>query len=185
MREDPIVATEQTAEQMAEQTPDPSDFAAVFQHYYPMVVQTIEKILQERSAAEDLAQDVFWRLYHAPWQDIGNLKAYLIQSGINAAYNHLRTSKRQHSLWERLTRQTSANEPSAETQWLRAEEIQRVREVLTELPARDRSLLLLRFAGLSYKEISETISMEFASVGKSLVRAKERFRKGYLKRGEY
>ncbi|SHN75410.1 RNA polymerase sigma factor SigX [Desulfitobacterium chlororespirans] len=181
MKEDPIV----TAERTAEQSPDSSDFGAVFQYYYPMVIQTIEKIVQERSTAEDLAQDVFWRLYHTPWQDIENLKAYLIQSGINAAYNHLRTNKRQHSLWERLTRQTFSDEPSAETQWLRAEEIQRVREVLTDLPERERSLLLLRFAGLSYKEISEAMPMEFASVGKSLVRAKERFRKRYLKRGEY
>lgn len=176
MKEDPIRATDQAS--------DNSDFAAVFQQYYPIVVQTVERVVRERSTAEDLTQDVFWRLYHTPWQKIENLKAYLIQAGINAAYNHLRTSKRQYNLWERLSSQFSPDEPSAETHWLRAEEIQRVRDVLKDLPERDRSLLLLRFEGLSYKEIGEAISMEFTSVGKSLVRAKERFRKSYLKRGE-
>lgn len=176
MKEDPITTYGKES--------TPGDFATVFQLYYPMVVRTIERIVRERNTAEDLAQDVFWRLYYVPWQEVGNLKAFLVQSGINAAYNQLRAHKRQRSRWEKLTSQSAPDEPSAEAHWLRAEEIQSVREVLKELPERDRSLLLLRFEGLSYKEIGEAISMEPASVGKSLVRAKERFRERYLKRGE-
>lgn len=183
MKENPKTATD-ADRNSSEQNSNEEDFSMVFQRYYAAVLHTVERIVRERSAAEDLTQDVFWRLYHVSWQDIKNLKAFLIQSGINAAYNHLRSTQRQLKRWERLRGQASGDEPSAETHWFRREEIQKVREVLKELNERDRSLLLLRFEGLSYREIGEVIAMDPASVGTSLIRAKGRFRASYLKREE-
>ena len=161
------------------------DFSEIFQLYYASVVYSIERIVKERSIAEDLAQDVFWRLYHVPWKEIRNIKAFLARSGINAAYNYLRSAKRQSNRWEKLLSQSGGTEPSAEEHWLRLEEIELVREALEELDERDRSLLILRFEGFSYKEIGEAISIDTASVGTSLSRAKQRFREHYLRKTNY
>ena len=172
-------------EMSVEDKTDRMDFSVIFNLYYTIVVRSVERIVRERSVAEDLAQDIFWRLYHIPWEEIKNLKAFLLQSGINAAYNYLRMEKRQSSRWERLLSQSSYEELSAETHWLRLEEIESVRSILKEMGERERMLLLLRFEGLSYKEIGEALSINPASVGTLLIRAKEHFRALYLRREEY
>ena len=51
-----------------------------------------------------------------------------------------------------------------------------VRTALAALPSRDQQLLLLRAEGLSYREIAEALSLNEASVGVLLARAKQAFR---------
>lgn len=166
------------------QKSEKEDFSEIFKLYYTSVVHSIERIVKERGIAEDLAQDVFWRLYHVPWKEIRNYKAFLAKSGINAAYNYLRSAKRKSARWERMLTQSGGTEPSAEESWLRLEEIEMARDVLEELDERDRSLLILRFEGFSYKEIAEALSIDAASVGTLLSRAKQSFREQYLRKGE-
>jgi RNA polymerase sigma factor (sigma-70 family) len=59
---------------------------------------------------------------------------------------------------------------------VRAELRQALRDGLTELPARDQSLLRLFAAATSYKEISELLGMRPGSVGPTLRRCLDRLR---------
>jgi RNA polymerase sigma-70 factor (ECF subfamily) len=57
-----------------------------------------------------------------------------------------------------------------------------VRTVLAAIPKRDAELLLLRSDGSSYGELAGTLSINPASVGTLLSRARQTFRKEYVKR---
>jgi RNA polymerase sigma factor (sigma-70 family) len=59
----------------------------------------------------------------------------------------------------------------------RAEERQRVWSSLDGLPLRQRQVLLLRAQGMSYAEIAAALEIPMASVGQTLARALEAFRR--------
>jgi RNA polymerase sigma-70 factor (ECF subfamily) len=61
-----------------------------------------------------------------------------------------------------------------------------VRAVLASMPRRDAELLLLRSDDMSYEELAAALSLNPASVGTLLSRARQAFRKEYVKRyGEH
>jgi RNA polymerase sigma-70 factor (ECF subfamily) len=61
----------------------------------------------------------------------------------------------------------------------REDERAAVRHALAALPERQAQLLLMRHAGLSYRELAEALGIAPGSVGTSLVRAETAFEKVY------
>lgn len=59
-----------------------------------------------------------------------------------------------------------------------------VRQVLSALSERDRTLLLLWEEGVPYRQIAEVIGVAASSIGPLLVRAQRRFLKNYEQPGE-
>jgi RNA polymerase sigma-70 factor (ECF subfamily) len=55
----------------------------------------------------------------------------------------------------------------------------RVRQILIEMQPREAKLLLLRHAGLSYKELAEALNVAPGSVGSLLTQAKRTFARKY------
>ncbi|MFQ5343804.1 MAG: sigma factor-like helix-turn-helix DNA-binding protein, partial [Anaerolineae bacterium] len=62
---------------------------------------------------------------------------------------------------------------------LRYDERQTVRQVLAGLPPRQAGLLLLRHAGLTYRELAEVLDVVPGSVGTLLARATAAFEQAY------
>ena len=58
----------------------------------------------------------------------------------------------------------------------------RVRAVLAAMPRREAELLLLRSDEYSYEDLAKALAINAVSVGTLLSRAKQRFRKEYVKR---
>ncbi|HEY3477047.1 MAG TPA: sigma factor-like helix-turn-helix DNA-binding protein, partial [Anaerolineales bacterium] len=61
----------------------------------------------------------------------------------------------------------------------RQEEGQQVRLALSQMNERQSQLLILRYSGLPYKEIAQTLDLAPASIGPLLVRAEREFEKHY------
>lgn len=163
--------------QRLKRTVAPDDFAfrELFEANYPMVLRHLILILGEQAAAEDIAQETFIRLYERPPKEFTNLSGWLIKVSTNLAYNHLRGEKNRK-------RRELADMPAAETfadEFSRMGEAEEVREVLRRLDYRDRVLIVLKFYGFSYQEISEMTGIKKTSIGKSLARALERFKRAY------
>jgi len=62
---------------------------------------------------------------------------------------------------------------------LRYDERETVRQVLAGLPPRQAQLLLLRHAGLTYRELAEAFDVAHGSVGTLLARASAAFKAAY------
>ena len=59
------------------------------------------------------------------------------------------------------------------------DERRRVRETLAELPEQQAQLLMLRYAGLSYKELAQALDVAPTSIGTLLARAERAFEARY------
>lgn len=155
-------------------------FQDLFKLHYSHVVRKVMIIVKEQSVAEDIAQDVFVKLYHADRTTIDNILGWLTKVAVNTAYNYIRTEKRHQA--RKCKQEIYENDfvGSIEDRYVKLEDISEVQKILMKLPERDRDILLLKFSGYSYEEIAVSKGMEKASIGSLLARAKKRFKKCFM-----
>jgi RNA polymerase sigma factor (sigma-70 family) len=161
----------------------PVQFQEIFAAHYPSVWRKIMNLVQDRAIAEDLAQEVFLKLYRSPPDDLDSIGAWLHRVLTNAAYDYLRKVSRQQNLKHReeLAYQTKPNEvASNEEVAIQNWELNVVKRVLQKLSIRDREALVLKEKGYSYAEIAHRLQVNRKSVGSLIMRANKRFRKNYL-----
>ena len=161
---------------------DEADFRAIFQRHYARIVNILVRLLGDRAHADDVANDVFWRLYCQPaLQADGNLSGWLYRTATNLGIDTLRMSGRRRRHEEaagRIAQENTQDGPLDDL--LREERCRRVRQVLSLLKPAQAQLLILRSAGLSYKEIADALEVKATSVGTMLNRAEEEFRDRYI-----
>jgi RNA polymerase sigma factor (sigma-70 family) len=160
-------------------------FQMLFKQHYSLVVRKVLVIVKEQSLAEDIAQDVFVKLYRADRTAIDNIPGWLTKVAVNTAYNQIRTEHRHHArkVKQKIFQKNTA--ASVEDRYLELEDISEVQKTLMQLSERDRDLLMMKFSGYSYEEIADNKGVEKPSVGALLARAKKRFKNSYLaERGE-
>jgi len=166
----------------AAQDGDDEAFSRLFAQHYPLVFSIALRITGRPEDAEDVTQEVFLQLYHRPPardSDAG-IRPWLARVAANVARNMLRQQRRLAARTQRYGQleQPMADE-SIELAIARRETVAFVRQLLEGLPERDRLLLSLRAAGLSYREIADALDLRESSIGKLLARAEERFRARY------
>ena len=162
------------------------EFEALFQKHWPFVYGATLRVLGDPDEAEDLSLEVFWRLYRILQRDtkvskIRNLRAWLFRSATNSALNELRSRKRR-AHYEAQAGALTLDEYSVENPSENIERVEdqvRVRAVLAGMKVRDSQLLLLRYTGLSYKDVAEVLSIAPSSVGTLLARAEKAFEERY------
>ncbi|MEX0137264.1 RNA polymerase sigma factor SigX [Bacillus nitratireducens] len=161
-------------------------FEELFKQHYVYVVKQILWIIKEQTIAEELAQEVFLQLYRTDWEEVENLRGWLIKSSTYVAYNYIRSEKRHQARVDKeIQYQEIQNDSSLDDQWIRKEEITKVQIVLRKMKEQDRTILLMKFSGFQYKEIAQVLQIDVSSIGTLLVRAKLKFRKIYEQMGEY
>jgi RNA polymerase sigma-70 factor, ECF subfamily len=165
-------------------------FAAVFTRYYPLVYQLAYRCTGQLDEADDIAQEVFLRFYRTPPHATSDVerRAWLCRVTTNLGLNALRSRQRRISHEEKASDgvQTTVSEDAAqlnpEQQVIANEQAAFIRSVLSELPERQQTYILLRSIGLSYAEIAQAIGVAPASVGSLLARAEREFRRRYHER---
>jgi RNA polymerase sigma-70 factor (ECF subfamily) len=160
-------------------------FETIYQQHYPRVYGILLRLMGDEADAQDVAQHVFMKLY-SPQQlrlpdDEAKMTSWLYRIAVNEGYNALRSQKRRASWLEKFDRlgafSRSAPDPAHLVE--RQDDQAKVRQILAQLKPRDAKLLLLRHAGLSYKEIAETLNIAPGSVGSLLTQARRTFAKKY------
>jgi RNA polymerase sigma-70 factor (ECF subfamily) len=159
------------------------EFEALFVKYYPRILGTLRRIVGDHGRAEDLASEVFLKLYLRPFpQDPdAHVAGWLYRTAMNLGIDALRATARRNNFEQAASRDIKLNETAENgfDQIVRSERAQRVRAVLAEIKPAQAQLLLLRSSGHSYKELSAALEMAPASVGTLLVRAEAAFEKRY------
>jgi RNA polymerase sigma factor (sigma-70 family) len=155
-------------------------FQELFQQHYSLVVRKVLVIVKEQSVAEDIAQEVFVKLYHTDRRTINNMPGWLTKVAVNTAYNHIRTEKRHHARKEKQKMYETDEAGSVEDRYLELEDIHEVHKTLMKLSERDRDILIMKYSGFSYEEIAKNKGIEKISIGTLLARAKQRFKDSYM-----
>ncbi len=159
-----------------------ADLEAAFRRYYRQVHDLLYRLVGEE--ADDLAQEVFWRLHTRPPRALtSDLGAWLYRVATRLGYNALRAARRRERRqqgWGALEGELAPHsEPSPEITLERTEEQERVRAVLSRLTRREASLILLHHHGLSYRELAQVLGVAPGSVGALLARAERAFIRHY------
>jgi len=160
-------------------TTDQPELESVFHEHYGRVARVIARVVRDRGRAEDLAVEVFLRLWKRPLSADANVPAWLNRTAVRIGLDELRRRARR----ERCEKLVKIIRP-ANPEEVRAavEEQERVRRVLARLDRGKAELLVLRSNGLSYQELAAALNPNPASVGKLLARAQASFRKEYVRR---
>ena len=154
------------------------DWAEVYRETYRGLVRFLHRKVWDAERAQDLAQEAFVR---ALGQQPENPRAWLFTVAANLARDEARTvvRRRKHLALMRTERQVRAAEPAADEALERAERLEAVRRALDTLSERDRDVLLLWDAGLSYAEIAEQTGLALGAIGTTLARARRRLAEAY------
>jgi RNA polymerase sigma-70 factor, ECF subfamily len=150
------------------------DWNEVFRATHQELVRFLHRKVWDVDRAHDLAQEAFVRaLAHQP----ENPRAWLYRVAANLARDEARLvirRKRHLSLLrtEAVVAGSSPPEPIREME--ERERLESVRRALDQLSERDREVLLLWDAGLSYTEIGEATGLAAGAVGTTLARARKR-----------
>src|SRR5438093_3917063 len=130
-----------------------------------------QRLLGERTLAEDTVQDAFMKL-HAQFAEVREPRRWLYRTVHNLAVNHRRKSGKVLPLEQPSDPSPAATpdpadpEPLPDEQIVRWEGIGLVRLSLGALDARSREVVRLKFdEDLSYKQISERTGLTAGHVG--------------------
>jgi len=157
-----------------------SEFGETFLTHYPRIARVIARIVQDPGRAEELASEVFWKLWRNPRVPPQSVGSWLYRTAVRAGLDELRRQNR-HTRLGKLFDFLRAS-PSPEQSFAAGQNQQQVRSVLSALRARDGELLILRSEGLSYQEVAEVLGLSETSIGTLYRRAQQAFRKEYVKR---
>jgi RNA polymerase sigma-70 factor (ECF subfamily) len=149
------------------------DWAAVYQEVYPGLVRYLHSKVWDADRAAELAQEVFVRALAARPD---NPRAWLFTVAANIASDETRHVLRRRKHLALLKLEAAAEPPRVDpvAAMQREERAEAVRRALDALSERDREVLLLRDAGLSYPEIAERTGLAVGAVGTTLSRARKR-----------
>ena len=156
------------------------DFEATFRSDYGRIARVIVRVIDDPARAEELAVEAFWKLWRNPRAQGKAYRGWMYRTAVRLALDEFRRRARRARREQLLTFVRTPRTP--DELFSEAEEQGRVRTVLAAMLPRQAELLLLRSDGYPYDELAGSLSLNPASVGTLLSRAKQAFRKEYVKR---
>lgn len=149
------------------------DWGEVYRTTFSDLVRFLHRKVWDPERARDLAQEVFVRaLRHEPEQP----RAWVFKVALNLARDEARTVQRRkrHLALLKSESEVGRSVPTPEDEMALEERWVQVRRALDAVSDRDREVLLLWDAGLSYPEIAEVMELAPGAVGTTLARARRR-----------
>lgn len=170
---------------------DAGAFEEIVRRYQSRLVRVLEHLVGNREAAEDLAQEVFLRVYRARhrYEPGARFSTWLFTIANNAASNARRTKARRKEV--HLANQTNDSRVGGVLDQLAAagsgamparrldkvERAEMVRAAIESLGERQRlALLLAKFEGMSYADIGDSMGLTPKAVKSLLSRARANLR---------
>lgn len=162
----------------ANQHPSTAALEAAVATHWDAIVAALTRLTGDPQEAQDLALETFWRYYTRPPQHEDNLGGWLYRIALRLGWNAIRANRRRQTYEQQAGLEQSAPaDPADEAE--RSAEAGLVRSVLAAMQPRKAQALLLRSAGLSYKEVAAALDMPASSVGQLLLRAEAEFAQRY------
>ena len=159
-----------------------AEFEAVFLEHYSRIMCVLLRLLGDRTRAEEVANDVFWKLYRTPTLRDANgwVGGWLYRTATNLGIDALRARGRRQKYEDAAARSRVGVAASPLEDLMRAEQRNRVRAVLAAIKPAQAQVLILRASGFSYKELADVLETKPGGIGAMLSRAQAEFRRTYL-----
>jgi RNA polymerase sigma-70 factor, ECF subfamily len=173
---------------------DTAAFEELIERHQTLVAGTVARMLGSNSEVEDLAQQVFIRVWKSAGRYVPRAKftTWLLKITRNLVFNEMRRSRRHAQVPMQI--EPDAEEiplkdetsPTPDASLLQSELQEAIDNAITALPEMQRmALVLRRYEELSYEEIAEVLDLSVPAVKSVLFRARTELRerlRGYLEK---
>lgn len=161
-------------------------FSLLLERHRMPVIRFLYRIVQNQAVAEELAQEVFFRVYksRASYEPSAKFTTWLFRIATHLALNCLRDGKLEKNsesldadLDEGIYRQVPDRKPSIEERLLREARFDEVRGAISSLPGKQRTAVVLhKYRELDYSQIAMVLGCTDSAVKSLLFRAYESLR---------
>ena len=165
---------------------DDTSFALLLERHRGPVVHFLYRMVQNPSVSEELAQEVFLRVYRsrATYEPTAKFTTWLFRIATHLALNWVRDGKKEkghESLDEQVVdgvdRQVRDRQPTIEQAMLHEVKMIEVRQAIEALPAKQRAAVLMhKYEELEYAQIARALNCSESAVKSLLFRAYESLR---------
>jgi RNA polymerase sigma-70 factor (ECF subfamily) len=169
---------------------DHAAFKALVELYQSRILNTCHRILGNQQDAEDVAQEVFVKVFEkaGSFRSESAVSTWLYRIAVNLSLNYRRRQKWSRYLDVLTLSETAEEDPVARIEAPEKDRPDRLFEekergrilgdALNTLPERQRAAFVLhKFEGLSYEEISEVLESSISSIESLIHRAKRNLQK--------
>src|SRR5258708_6215947 len=169
---------------------DEASFDVLLEKYRTPVVKFIQRMVQNSAVAEELAQDVFLRVYKARsgYEPSARFTTWLFRIATHIALNSLRDGRKARNTESLDSPRPGAGEDEApleigdhretiEHYLVESSEAPDIRGAVMALPGKQRAAVLMhKYHELDYKQIAEALGCSESAVKSLLFRAYETLR---------
>jgi RNA polymerase sigma-70 factor, ECF subfamily len=165
---------------------DDSSFSLLLTRYRVPIIRYLYRIVENPAIAEELAQDVFLRVYRARerYQVKAKFSTWLFRIATHVAFNWKRDARKEKGIEplegldpDKMLRQIPDVTPNVEQVLMREVKAEAIRKAIAALPEKQRAAVLLhKYHGLDYRQMAETLGCSQPAVKSMLFRAYERLR---------
>ena len=168
---------------------DDSGFDFLIQKYRNAMIHFMFRMVHNQAVAEELAQEVFLRVYRSrqSYRAEAKFTTWLYRIATNLGVNHARDTK-----YERAAQNVYLDQPDPETgttpdvadltasveqELVKDERMRAIRQHVLALPERQKNAVLMhKYQGLDYKQIGEVLKLSESATKSLLFRAYQTLR---------
>ncbi len=166
-----------------------SAFDFLLQKYRKPIIHFMYRMVHNEAVAEELAQEVFLRVYRSreTYRAEAKFSTWLYRIATNLGVNHARDTRHERSASTiyldepdsdtGTTPDVADATPSAETKILARERMAAIKEHVMALPERQRMAVLMhKYEGMDYKQIGDVLKLSESATKSLLFRAYQTLR---------
>ena len=168
---------------------DEDGFTYLARKYHRPMIHFLFRMVGNQAIAEELAQEVFLRVYRAreSYRAEARFTTWLYRIATNLAVNHARDTKHERTAQtvylDQPDEETGTSpdladdEPTVEERLVRDERMAAIRQHVMALPERQRMAVLMhKYQGMDYKQIGEVLKLSESATKSLLFRAYQTLR---------
>jgi RNA polymerase sigma-70 factor (ECF subfamily) len=168
---------------------DEAGFNFLVQKYHRSMINFLYRMTHNQAIAEELAQEVFLRVYRSreSYRAEAKFTTWLYRIATNLAVNHARDTKHERAAQNvyldapdeetGTTPEVADDRPTIEQSLLRDERMAAIRKHVMALPERQRTAVLMhKYQGLDYRQIGDVLKLSESATKSLLFRAYQTLR---------
>jgi RNA polymerase sigma-70 factor, ECF subfamily len=168
---------------------DEASFNFLVEKYHRPMIHFLFRMVRNQAVAEELAQEVFLRVYRArdSYRAEARFTTWLYRIATNLAVNYARDTRHERSAQTvyldapdeetGTTPDLADDDPTVEQRMLREERMAAIRSHVMALPERQRMAVLMhKYQGMDYRQIGEVLKLSESATKSLLFRAYQTLR---------
>ena len=165
---------------------DDTSFGLLLEQHRGPVVHFLYRMVQNQAVSEELAQEVFLRVYRSreTYEPTAKFTTWLFRIATHVALNSIRDGKKEkghesldEEMLDGMERQVADRQQTVEQEMVHEVKLREVRQAIEALPAKQRAAVLMhKYEGLDYAQIAGILSCSESAIKSLLFRAYESLR---------